>query len=588
MKLLSVEILPDGPNGWFSDRLQFGRRVTQLYARNGSGKTPLVKSIVFALGAKVEFRQDVKDKCDRVLLEVESGGRRLLLERSYKRLDDMAARLDDGSRVEFASERDFSRFLFSHWGIQDPVLTNIRNEKAQLYSSQLLPLFYLDQGHGYNTEYYAVQKFIKDQYAEAMRLIFGLAPKNLYDKKRARIELKEREDYLDRTLARSEKLIEELTRDLGGPRRSLADLNNELQIAMDGLDELRRSGASAERINLELDSRLGQLQQEERELLRERITLNGRVRSFTQIRQEIEIETNTLSLNEEARRVFSSFDAICSNEGCGLFVRSSENYGKSLLYLKDQVKDLNRVSKSLEDTIAGVSARLNTLGLEIASLRSQRLTEASEPGAASIVGAAEQLTEKVIGLKKAIQIESELFRQESDYVTRLSERSQVQSNLAGLDSNQSTSSVELLSLRNALKERIVHWLNILRTQNVNRDVDVGPDFDVAFGGEKSTSIDSSSTQTRVVLAMRTASFELAIQRNRALPRFFILDTPRQQDISRDDLAEYMRHVHEMAATLEAQIIYSTTNQRYDLEAGDVEWEPKYPGDEQPMYLGTKT
>jgi cell division septum initiation protein DivIVA len=500
----------------------------------------------------------------------------------------MAARLDDGSRVEFASERDFSRFLFSHWGIQDPVLTNIRNEKAQLYSSQLLPLFYLDQGHGYNTEYYAVQKFIKDQYAEAMRLIFGLAPKNLYDKKRARIELKEREDYLDRTLARSEKLIEELTRDLGGPRRSLADLNNELQIAMDGLDELRRSGASAERINLELDSRLGQLQQEERELLRERITLNGRVRSFTQIRQEIEIETNTLSLNEEARRVFSSFDAICSNEGCGLFVRSSENYGKSLLYLKDQVKDLNRVSKSLEDTIAGVSARLNTLGLEIASLRSQRLTEASEPGAASIVGAAEQLTEKVIGLKKAIQIESELFRQESDYVTRLSERSQVQSNLAGLDSNQSTSSVELLSLRNALKERIVHWLNILRTQNVNRDVDVGPDFDVAFGGEKSTSIDSSSTQTRVVLAMRTASFELAIQRNRALPRFFILDTPRQQDISRDDLAEYMRHVHEMAATLEAQIIYSTTNQRYDLEAGDVEWEPKYPGDEQPMYLGTKT
>jgi len=588
MKLLSIEILPDGPNGWFSGRLQFGRRVTQLFAKNGSGKTPLVKSIVFALGAKVEFRQDVKDKCDRVLLEVESGGRRLLLERSYKRPDDMAAILDDGSRVEFASERDFSRFLFSHWGVQDPVLTSVRNEKAQLYSSQLLPLFYLDQGHGYNTEYYAAQKFIKDQYAEAMRLIFGLAAKNLYDKKRARIELKDREDYLDRAVARSEKLIEELTRDLGGPRRSLADLNNELQIAMDGLDELRRSGASAERINLELDSRIGQLQQEERELLRERVALNGRVRSFTQIRQEIEIETNTLSLNEEARRVFSSFDAICSNEGCGLFVRSSENYGKSLLYLKDQVKDLNRVSKSIEDSIASISARLNTLGLEIASLRSQRLKEASEPGAASIVGAAEQLTENVIGLKKSIQIESELFRQESDYVSRLGQRSQVQSNLAGLDGNQSTSSVELLSLRNALKERIVHWLNILRTQNVNRDVDVGPDFDVAFGGEKSTSIDSSSTQTRVVLALRTAAFELAIQRNRALPRFFILDTPRQQDIAREDLAEYMRHVHEMAATLEAQIIYSTTNQRYDLEAGDVEWEPKYPGNEQQMYLGTRT
>ena len=141
---------------------------------------------------------------------------------------------------------------------------------------------------------------------------------------------------------------------------------------MSGLDELRRSGASAEQINLEIDSRLGKLQLEERELLRERVDLNSRVHSFTQIRQEIEVEANTLSLNEEARRVFSSFDAICSNEGCGLFVRSSENYGKSLLYLKDQVKDLNRVSKSIEVKISSVSTRLNELELEIAGLRSQQ------------------------------------------------------------------------------------------------------------------------------------------------------------------------------------------------------------------------
>lgn len=372
MKLLSVEILPDGPSGWYSDRLVFGRRVTQLFAANGSGKTPLVKSVVFALGAKVEFRQDVKDRCERVLLEVESGGRKLILERAYKRPGDIAARLDDGSRIEFGNERDFSSFLFSHWGLQDPVLTSIKNEKTQLYSSQLLPLFYLDQGHGYTTDYYSTQKFIRDQYVEAMRLIFSLAPKHPYDKKRARIELKEKEDYLDRAVARSEKLIEELMQDIEGPRRPLAELNNELNISMSGLDELRRSGASAERINLEIDSRLGKLQLEERELLRERVDLNSRVHSFTQIRQEIEIEANTLSLNEEARRVFSSFDAICSNEGCGLFVRSSENYGKSLLYLKDQVKDLNRVSKSIEVKISSVSTRLNELELEIAGLRSQQ------------------------------------------------------------------------------------------------------------------------------------------------------------------------------------------------------------------------
>lgn len=586
MKLITLEILADGPSGWFSDRLVFGRRVTQLFAANGSGKTPLVKSIVFALGAKVEFRQDVRDRCERVLLEVESGGKNLVFERAYKRPGDIAVRLDDGSRIEFGNERDLSRFLFLHWGLQDPVLTSIQNEKTQLYSSQLLPLFYLDQGHGYTNQYHSVQRFIKDQYAEAMRLIFSLAPKNPYDKKRARIELKEKESYLDRAVARSEKMIEELTRDLGGPRRTLAELNNELEISMDGLDALQRSGASAGQINLEIDSRLCKLQQEERNLLRERTELSSRVRSFTQIRHEIEVEANTLSLNEEARRVFSSFDVICSNDNCGLFVRSSENYGKSLLYLKDQVKDLNRVSRSIEGAIVGISSRLNELGLEIANLRSQQDKVSNNPNSASIVQVVAQLTEKIIGLKKSIQIESELSRQESEYVTRLEDRAQVQSNLAGLDSNSSTSSVELLTLRNSLKERIIYWLNVLRTKNVNRDVEVGPDFEVSFGGEKSTSIDSSSTQTRIVLAMRTSAFELAIQRNRAIPRFFILDTPRQQDIAREDLAEYMKHLHEMADRFEVQIIYSTTNQRYELDMCDVEWVPKYPGDDQNMYLGS--
>src|SRR5699024_2610545 len=97
------------------------------------------------------------------------------------------------------------------------------------------------------------------------------------------------------------------------------------------------------------------------------------------------------------------------------------------------------------------------------------------------------------------QVESELSRQESQYLSRLEERAQVQSNLAGLNNHSTGSSVELLTLRNALKERIAYWLNVLRTKNVDRDVEVGPDFDVFFGGEKSTSIDSSSTQTRVVL-----------------------------------------------------------------------------------------
>lgn len=586
MKLVSLKIWPDGDNGWTSREHVFGKRVTQLFAKNGSGKTPLVKSIVYALGGKVEFRRDVRDRCARVTLAVESGGDRLILERSFKRSNDLAIITADGGRLEFSSEREYSRFLFDRWGIQDPVLTSVSNQKAQLYSSQLLPLFYLEQGSGYTSEYHSTQRFIKDQYAEVMRLVFGIAPKNSFDRKRARIELKEKEERLHRVIARSERLMEELAGDLRAPRRSLEELASELEIAVAGLEGLRNSEASAQRVDSELDSQLGQLQRMERELLRERVTLNARVRSLAQIRQEIEIEANTLSLNEEARRVFSSFDVICAKEGCGLFVRSSESYGKSLLYLKDQIKDLVRVSNSLEKRTSVVSAELEALGAEIADLNERRLKASTLSETSAVVDLTQQLTERVIELKRSFHIESELKRLETEYVGFLEQRAQVQSNLAGLEDGGALAGIDLLTLRNALRGRIIHWLNVLRTRNVDRSVEVGPDFKVSFGGESSTSIDSSSTQTRVILAMRTAAFELAVQRNRKLPRFFILDTPRQQDIAREDLAEYMRAVFDMAGELGAQVVCSTTNQRYELGSNDVEWQPDFPGVEQPMFLGT--
>lgn len=50
MRLLDLTLEPRGVNGWGSSTLAFGRRVTSLFAPNGSGKTPLIQSIAFCLG----------------------------------------------------------------------------------------------------------------------------------------------------------------------------------------------------------------------------------------------------------------------------------------------------------------------------------------------------------------------------------------------------------------------------------------------------------------------------------------------------------------------------------------------------------
>lgn len=585
MKLVSLEVVGLGPAGWSSGRLAFGRRSTQLFAENGSGKTPIVQAIVFALGYKVDFRDDIIEHCDRVILEVAVDDRTYRIQRAVKVPFDVTVESAEILRTEFVSEREFSRFLLSLWGLEDPVVTTVGSNASHLYSLHVLPLFYLDQDHGYAHEYYAPSKFIKDQYAEVMRLVFGLGAKNAFDRRRERNELKEKQEYLDRTVVRSEQLIEELTADLGGTRRPHAELERDLQVAQQGLEQLRESGGAAESVNMEQNNRLVQLQYRGRLLAQERSELDARIRGFVQIKNEIEVEANTLSLNEEARRVFASFDAICVNENCGLFVRSSVNYGKSLLYLKDQIKDLERTNSIHQRRIDEIAIEQAQVLNQISDIRAQRASSDSFPVAA-LVEVTAQLTERIIQLKRAAQTEVEILKLETEYVKHLEERNWVQARLANLDGGARTGDLELLKTRNSLAERIKFWLGVLRTPNVSRDVQVDADLNVTFAGQKVSKF-HGSTLTRIVLAIRTAAFDLATLREGGrIPKFFILDTPRQQDISRDDLAEFIVQLQDLAWQRSAQVVYSTTNHRYDVGEGDTEWIPMFPGAEHSMYLGS--
>ena len=84
MKLVSLEVVGLGPVGWSSGRLEFGRRSTQLFAENGSGKTPMVQAMIFALGYKVDFPNDIREHCDRVILEVAVDEKTYKIQRAVK------------------------------------------------------------------------------------------------------------------------------------------------------------------------------------------------------------------------------------------------------------------------------------------------------------------------------------------------------------------------------------------------------------------------------------------------------------------------------------------------------------------------
>lgn len=588
MKLIGLEVVAEGSSGWGSGLLEFGEDVTQLYGANGAGKTPLVQSIVFALGYPSSFRDDIKQRCKCVDLIVSLGSRCYQFRRYFGKsfLVEVSDPLgsDDGVEHSFHSEGAFSRFIFELWGCSDPQVTSTSGAATQLYISHLLPVFFLDQDEGYSSLYFAPSKFVKDQYAEVIRSLFKLPAKNPFELRKFRREAQERLDRLDLSIVRRQRLIGQLASDVGQPRRSQMEVAAEISQVESSFNALRRGVDAKSEAQLSLDLELVALRRRLAKMVSEKTEHQARLRSYSVIENEIEIEANTLSLNEEAREVFASFESVCANQACGLFARSSESYGKSLLYLKDQLKDLARSREYHEHQISRISSDIETCGIEIDGKISRRASVSGEDGAAALVDATAVITERLISLRREFQIERQLDEEEQGYVGDLAARESAQNDLASASRGGNAVNLALLRAKAELDARLRYWLSVLHAVNMPSNVSFDSDFDVDLQSDNFRSI-KGSTKTRLVLAVRTAVFEVLLKDESFSPRFFILDTPKQQDIDTNDFARYIAALKDLAKSGNAQIIFSSSNYRYEASTGDVDWPPVYSGPEQLMYLG---
>jgi hypothetical protein len=586
MKLRSLRLEPVLPSGWYSGKLAFGQHITQLFGPNGCGKTPVIQSIPYALGYKVNFRDDVIRNCESVALEVDTSSGPLTITRKF--VDgsglDVHITAQDGRDWRFYNERDYSAFLFDVLGIRTTTLTSTGNEPTEPYLATFLPLFYLDQDSGYTTLYRASASFIKDQYAEMMRLAFTLPPKNSYERQKLRIEKKSRLTLLDRAITTKSALVEDMVRDLGSSRRTRRQVQDELLLNRDRLEGLKSSRS----VKSDAYHVISEIIYERRVALadaeREIRDLQVRIDGFGKIEEEIDVEVATLSLNEEARRLFASFKDICANPGCGLFLGSSDSYGKNLLYLKDQAKDLQKAMETQKARVDALKRRGEELIGEITDQERRQAELAGASEVVSLLAAISELTSTVVDLQRELRTVEALETEESALLELLNERNAIQDALANLSGSAGPADVRAIQLRGEIRDRVRHWLDVLDTKNVDRDVSVDADFDLLFGAEKVSKF-HGSTLTRVILAAHTAVFEVYTKNKANQMRFLILDTPRQQDIEAGALARYISELKKFAVAQDAQIIFSTTEYHYESRDGDVEWKPSFPGAEQAMFLG---
>lgn len=586
MRLKSLQLFPSGQSGWKSDLLIFGEDITQIYGPNGCGKTPLVQSIAYCLGYPCLFRNDIYDRCNYAVLTVETPKGELKLKRIFSKGKDVDIEVigSDGNNQRFYNEKEYSSFIFDMLNLEAKNLVTTNNKIGDPYLATMLPIFYLDQDDGYSAFYCPPSNFIKDQFSEMLRMLFNLPVKNSFDAKKAKIQAKEELDYLDKQVEFTARKIELAINDASNINRTAEDITSEITTLENELEQLKSSGANHDDSVNVLDRLIITHRNSINELTTEMTEITKRINSINQIVHEINTEINTLNLNEEARRVFLSFNEICSSSNCQLFSASSDAYSKNLLYLKDQIKDLERNAEI--DLIKKEHLNQQKIKLEkkIHDLSDERNSTLGKSEMSALIDTISQIKNQIFYLQNLLSENTKIELLKNTHVNSIINRNKAIDKYQSFSSDR-YSNPEIVRLRSELRQYFLNWLEILQTRNISRDITFKEDFTPVLGNETISQL-KGSTRIRAVLAFHAALIELISGLDNSSFNFFILDTPKQHEIHNDDLDRYVKALKKLSGRSNTQIVFSTTEYHYAGDKLDYEWTPQYPGEKQKMFLAS--
>lgn len=565
--------------------MDFGIDITQIYGPNGCGKTPLVQTIVFCLGYPSIFRQDIYDHCSHAILNISlHTNKKLQIKRVYSRDVDVEVTNDKGETQRFFDEKEYSLFLFEYLSLEVSKILTIQSKPGDPYIATVLPLFYLDQDNGYSEIYAPPSKFIKDQFSEMVRITLQLPEKNSFEAKKLKILAKERLENLDKKVSESSRKIKLSQEKKNDFQCSSQEINEQIKLLELEIEQLKSTGASQNDTISVFDRLISKQIELIKQISTEIFEKTKRIQSVTKIINEINSEIETLNLNEEAKRVFLSFKEICGSNSCQLFSFSSESYSKNLLYLKDQIKDLERNSELDKVKLDQLERTKQAHEEQLQELVKDRNKSTEKSEISELVDVISRIKRQIFELEDQRSQIEEIEQLECKHVELLNERDRAFERYQSFSKDTSSVS-EIVKAKADLRNLYIKWLDILETNNISRDITFKDDFIPILGSETISQL-KGSTRSRAVLAYHAALLELILSKNRPHFRFMILDTPKQHEMHSDDLDRYLKELKNLAKKIDIQIIFSTTEYHYNGDYLDTEWNPKYPGEKHNMFLRT--
>jgi hypothetical protein len=571
--------------------LHFGEVFTAVQGANGTGKTPIMKGVIQGLGHEVDLPPDVLSRCEFAETTLSIDGRMVTLTRRLG--SDFELSVDDGEeRQVFTSQGDYAKWFLGLFSIEPPTLTNKQNppQPVSLYPTVLLPAIWVDQDHGWTTDYWTPghRNFIQDQRQEVIRFLLGLPPRHPF---RARTEF----DAAKESLERTERAIE-MQRFMVDRLRGESQLNDDeepgllerrtrLRRELDANGEVMEAIRSATSY---FDREIAQLELQRNELATQEGMLTKRKGQLSLVLSELDGEEDILTANVQATDLLRQF---CGREGCQMFATSERSFGRSLLFLKDQIKDVRASDRELSRDMDAVNSRLAALDEALAERRAERERAINASPQADLVSKLGAITKEVVAVELRLAKFQQYAAEKQKFERLLDRREQEAAAVAAARPLGIKGASAADDARQMLSDAIQQWLVTLGTQNT-RSAHFDDDLVLFVDGAKfgTTTHQSGSTRTRIVLAFHAALLEVSLARGGNHPGWLLFDAPKQHELSQSDFDAYAERLQVIAARYpgRVQIVFSVADLRTQFQAGDEVWQPMFTMDGSPRFLGPVT
>jgi hypothetical protein len=588
-RLETLRFIPRPGDGWETPPLPFGDLFTALQGANGSGKTPVMKGLMQALGHEMDLPPEIVQRCAAVELQLLLDGRSVTLTRYLGPSFHMQAK--DGDKTqEFLNQAEYGKWFTQIIGGELRTVTSKQETEAPLYANVIIPAFCVDQDHGWTVDYHTPphRNFIKNQRQEVVRYLMGVPAKHPFRAKAEFEEAKRDQDLVEKNLELQRYAVERLrtSNDLRDDEEQAllarrAILESELTASAQAVEAVREITSFYERDIATLEA--------QRDTLRASVT--GLDRQRGQLRlvlSELDGEMEILGANVQATDLLRQF---CGREGCEMFANSEQSFGRSLLYLKDQTKDLQASSDEMRRDAAEIGERIVAIEQSIAARKAARASALADSPQAQLMTRLDALTAEVVAIRLRLALLQQYVTERGKFERLLDRRSAVLATVHELRpraAGKSDTNI-IADLRQQLSDSLQQWIETLNTENT-KTASFDEDFVILIDGARfnATSHHSGSTRARIVLAFHAALLEVGLMRGGHHPGWLIFDAPKQHELVQKDFDAYAERLKVISVKYPGrmQVIFSVADLKTQIEVTDERWDPTYTIDGKPRFLGS--